>query len=170
MDYCCQVYRLSAKFRNSYPNGVFPELMCKQGCPYTCLLIESHDGYFICVPFRSNITHKNAFLFKRSARSRRTKSGLDYSKTVIITNTEYIDSSTPAVVDQDEYREILVNLPRIVSEVNCYLTVYMNHIQGKKIIHPRDFMRLYGYSTLKYFHNELGLCCSPEGHACPPMQ
>ena len=93
-------------------------------------------------------------------RSRRTKSGLDYSKTVIITDTEYIDSSTSAIVDQDEYREMMVNMPRIVSEVNYYLDTYINHIEGRKVIHPRDFKRLYRYSTLKYFHKELGLSCS----------
>lgn len=160
MNYCSQVYLLSTKFCSSYPNSIYPELMYKQGRPYTCLLIDSHDGYFICVPFRSSITHKSAFLFKSSVLSRRTKSGLDYSNTVIITDTEYIDSSTSAIVDQDEYREMMVNMPRIVSEVNYYLDTYINHIEGRKVIHPRDFKRLYRYSTLKYFHKELGLSCS----------
>ena len=157
MDYCSQVYLLSNLFCSSYPSSSFPELMYKRGRPYTCLLIDSHAGYFICVPFRSNISHKNAYLFKNSARSRKMRSGLDYSKTVIISNPDYIDSSANAVVDQDEYKEMMVNLPRIVSEVLVYLNNYIAFVKGEMVLHPRDFCRLYGYSTLKYFHNELGL-------------
>ena len=100
MDYLSQVYLLSAKFVQDYPAGAYPELMHKQGRPYTCLLIDSHDGYFICVPFRSSIHHKNAYFFKGTARSQRTKSGLDYSKIVIVSDPDYIDSSTAAIVDQ----------------------------------------------------------------------
>ena len=133
--------------------------MYKRGRPYTCLLIDIHADYFICVPFRTNITHKNAYLFKNSVRSRTNRSGLDYSKTVIICNPGYLDSSANAVVDQDEYKEMMVNLPRIVSEVLVYVGNYIAHIDGKRVLHPRDFSRLYGYTTLKYFHNELGLTC-----------
>lgn len=78
MDFLSQVYLLSKKFLQDYPVNIYPELMYKRGRPYTCLLIDKHDGYFICVPFRSSITHGNAFLFKSTTRSQRTKSGLDY--------------------------------------------------------------------------------------------
>lgn len=39
---------------------------------------------YICVPFRSHIHHKNAFLFKNTERLKTDSSGLDYSKTVLI--------------------------------------------------------------------------------------
>ena len=83
MEYDFEIYQLSSKFFADYPETQFPELMHKFGRPYSCLLIDSHDGYFICIPFRSSIGHKNSFMFKNTQRSQRTKSGLDYSKIVI---------------------------------------------------------------------------------------
>ncbi len=106
MECASDLYLLSSKFIQDYPINKYPEIMCKQGRPYTCLLIDTHDDFFICVPFRSNISHKNAFLFTNTARSEKSKSGLDYSKIIIIQNSDYIDSLTPAIVDHYEYLEI----------------------------------------------------------------
>lgn len=80
--------------------------MYKPKRPYTFLLIDTHEDYYICIPFRSSITHKNSYLFKHSKRSKKTKSGLDYSKVVLIQNDEYIDSKR-AIIDQDEYKETM---------------------------------------------------------------
>lgn len=44
---------------------------------------------YICVPFRSHIHHKNAFLFKNTERSKTDSSGLDYSKKVLIRPEDY---------------------------------------------------------------------------------
>ena len=55
--------------------------------------------------------------FKSSARSQRSQSGLDYTKSILIKDNAYIDATVPALVDQDEYKETMVNLPRIVQEV-----------------------------------------------------
>jgi len=157
MEYDSELYLLSVKFTQDYPSAVYPELMYKHGRPYTCLLIDSHDGYFICVPFRSSIGHKNAFLFTGTVRSRKTKSGLDYSKIAIIKNSNYLDSDTTAVIDQDEYTEMIKNLPTIVSEATDYVDTYIKHITGIKPLHPRAFSRKYQYSTLPYFHDIMGI-------------
>ncbi len=64
--------------------------------------------YYICIPFRSHIRHKNAFLFHGTERSKRTQSGLDYTKIVLIDKMKYHDymDAKNVVVDQDEYREV----------------------------------------------------------------
>ncbi len=103
MEYDSKLSLLSSKFTQDYPPTTYPELMHKHGRPYTCLLVEAHDDYFICVPFRSSIGHKNAFLFTGTARSKKSKSGLDYTKIAIIKDNDYFDSATAAIVDQDEY-------------------------------------------------------------------
>ena len=157
MDYAVEIYKLSSNFYTDYPEAQYPELMQKDNRPYTCLLIETKDEYFICVPFRSNITHKDAFLFKNTQRSNSSPSGLDYRKAVIIKDMKYIDSSIPAVVDSDEYVATIVNIERIVSEVNEYVDKYINHMQKTSVLHAREFERHYQYSTLQYFHNILGL-------------
>lgn len=157
MEYDSQVYLLSERFVNDYPLTDFPELMYKKGRPYTCLLIETHSEFLICVPFRTSINHPNAFHFKGTKRSLKSHSGLDYSKSVIIKNNDYIDSKAHAVVDQDEYRELMRNLPTIVNEVLDYVDTYINHLNGFSVIHQKAFERMYSFTTLKYFHKELGI-------------
>ena len=132
-------------------------MMYKKGLPYACLLIETHEGYFICVPFRTSIRHKNAFLFKESERSKKNRSGLDYSKIVIIQDTGHIDSNASAVIDQDEYAEFRENLNRIVREAVSYVNTYINHKKGTNKLHDREYLRKYRYSTLPYFDAILGV-------------
>ncbi len=157
MEFDSDLYLLSSKFIYDYPLSLYPEIMYKSGRPYTCLLIDTHDDFFICVPFRSDIHHNNAFLFTGTARSRKSRSGLDYSKIIIIKDSDYIDSTTPAIVDQDEYTEMIRNLPKIVQEANDYVDTYINHINGVSPIHPRQFDRKYRFSTLTYFHSIMGI-------------
>ena len=66
-----QVLNLTQQFYNDYPDPPFAEILRKRNRPYNCLLIQSHHGYFICIPYRSNINHKYAFRFKNSIRSQR---------------------------------------------------------------------------------------------------
>lgn len=156
-EYDYQVYLLSSKFTADYPLSSYPELMYKEGRPYTCLLIETHNGYFLCIPFRSSINHKYAYHFLSTQRSLQSRSGLDYSKTVVIRNTAYIDSEKAAIVDQDEYAEMVRNLPRITSEILEYVNSYIDHVKGIKTMHNREFNRRYAYSTLPYFNDIMGL-------------
>lgn len=69
---------------------------------------------------------------------------------------DYIDSTKAAVTDNDEYVEMETNLQKITEEVLLYVNNYINHINGTKPLHPREFNRRYNYSTLRYFHNILG--------------
>ena len=156
LEFDIDVCALSQKFYTDYPEATYPELMRKDGRPYTCLIIDSRDGYFICIPFRSNIQHKEAFLFTGTNRSKKSPSGLDYKKTVLITNGDYIDSAK-AVVDADEYNMVMQNTEKIASEINDYIADYTDHITGVKTLHEREFNRRFRYSTLSYFHDILGL-------------
>ncbi len=156
IDYDSQIYLLSSKFKNDYPSAKYPELLYKSKRPYTCLLVETHYDYYIGIPFRSDIKHSNAYKFNPASSSRQNP-GLDYTKIVIIQNDDYIDSTIPAVVDQNEYNELMKNLNKVENESVKYVETYVNHMKGIKIIHPREFSRKYTYSTLMYFHKELGI-------------
>lgn len=164
MDYDVDVLQLSPKFESDYPASAYPEIMYKLGRPYNCLMIDSHQDYFICVPFRSYINHNNAFLFQKSRRSTYCKSGLDYSKSVIIKDLSYIDSAK-AVVDQDEYNEAMQNMNTIAQKALEYVDTYIGHVDGSAPIHEREFQRRYKFSTLKYFHDVLGLTANSESAA-----
>ena len=156
MDVDIKINQLSDVFLRDYPAADYPELMYKKGRPYSCLLIDLHLEYRICIPFRSSIRHKNAFLFVGTERSRRTKSGLDYSKMVLIRNEAYLNDQN-VVVDQDEYRETIQNIRKIAGEAIDYLDEYIHHVDGTHRLHPKNYARKYQYSTLVYFHDIMGL-------------
>lgn len=98
-DFDYQILRLSDDFYRAYPNPPCIEILKKQHRVYECLLLQTHYDYFICIPFRSEISHSYAYHFKSSVRSRRHQSGLDYSKLVIIRNPEYIEEDRNLNVD-----------------------------------------------------------------------
>lgn len=152
-----QVLNLTQQFYTDYPDPPYKEIVRKSSRPYNCLLIQSHYGYFICIPYRSHINHKYAYKFKNSARSKRVKSGLDYSKIVIITNSKYI-GNVNAIVDKDEYDETRDNIEYIKADSQRYVDDYIGFMMNISTkFDPREFARIYQYSTLKYFHRELGI-------------
>ncbi len=125
-----QVLNLTDKFYSDYPDPPYEEILKKNSRPYNCLSVQSHYGYFICIPYRSHINHKQAFKFKKSIRSKRTNSGLDYSKIVIIKNSEYI-STTEAIVDKDEFNETRDNIEYIKKDAQKYIDNYVDYLMGK---------------------------------------
>lgn len=150
-----QILNLTNKFYSDYPDPPYKEIERKNSRPYNCLLVQSHYGYFICIPYRSHINHKYAFKFKKSNRSRRTNSGLDYSKIVIVKNSGYI-GTTDAIVDKDEFNETRDNIEYIKNDAQQYIDNYVNYLMGKTTKYDkRKFDRIYRYSTLQYFHSEL---------------
>ncbi len=152
-----QVLRLSSQFYNKYPNPPYLEIESKHSRSYNCLIVQSHYDYFICIPFRSRVKHKYAFHFKDSKRAKRGQSALDYSKSVIIKDTNYIDS-TPGIIDSDEYTEMMRNMDHIVKSVLDYVDEYVEYCNGiKGRISDEEFARRYKYSTLKYFHDILDI-------------
>lgn len=82
-----QILKLTDVFYREYPNPPYNEILKKNNRAYNCLLFQSHYDYFICIPYRSEISHKYAFHFTNTTRSREHKSGLDYTKIVIISES-----------------------------------------------------------------------------------
>ena len=95
-------------------------------------------------------------MFRSSQRSRHSKSGLDYTKIILLNKSNYIDGKK-VVVDQDEYNETQKNLVQIVTESVAYIEGYVNHVAGTATMHPKQFARKYQYSTLPYFHDILNI-------------
>lgn len=153
LNYDYQVYKLSAKFYQDYPHKQFPEILEKPTRGYNCILIDCHTDYFVCVPFRSEINHSNGFHFHNTNRSKHHRSGLDYSKMVIIKDTDYLDNN--AVIDKDEYLAMVNNIDKIVQEALAYLTTYINHKNKTTTLHPKRYQRDYSKSSLPYFDSIL---------------
>lgn len=151
-----RVLNLSDDFYNDYPHNLYPELLEKKERPYNCLLFPTRHDFYICIPYRSEMEHTNGYKFRNTQRSLEHQSGLDYSKIVIVKNPIYI-GNTDALVDDDEYTETMYNINTIKTDALNYVENYMKHITGQVVMHPRAFQRKYRYTTLKYFHEELGL-------------
>lgn len=149
-----QILKLMDKFYSKYNSTKYSELLKKNNRPYNCLLFETHYDYFICVPFRTNINHDNAYKFSKSKRSKTNKSGLDYSKMVIVKDLNCLDVKN-AIIDKDEYKEVVKNIDRIKLEALEYLEEYIKYTLGEGTLHKEEYFRRYKYTTLKYFHNEL---------------
>ena len=151
-----QVLKLTDDFYNAYPNPPYREILKKRQRAYNCILFQTHYDYYICVPYRSEISHTYAYLFKKSVRSSKHRSGLDYTKIVIISKSEYVDNKD-ALVDKDEYNETVVNIKRIKREALEFVEDYVKHMKGIQKLSPQEFKRRYSFSPLQYFHNELGI-------------
>lgn len=151
-----QILRLTDLFYKRYPSPPYREMLKKQKRAYNCLLFQTYYNYFICIPYRSEISHSFSYLLKKSKRSKQHNSGLDYTKILIINKTEYLDNKD-AIIDKDEYVETIKNFEKIKSDALKYVEDYVAHINKSNVLHPAEFNRKYGFSTLCYFHEELGL-------------
>ena len=148
-------------FYTAYPSASYPEILEKDNRPYNCLLIETHYDFYICLPYRTHVNHGYAFRFRRSLRSRSNRSGIDYSKMVIVRDQSYI-SNVPSTVDQDEYRETMQSINIIVNDAVAYLDDYIAYMNGSSDISQQEFNRKYGRSSLVYFNDILGINAHTE--------
>ena len=63
-----------------------------------------------------------------------------------------------AIVDKDEYNETKKNIKFIKADSQRYIDDYVNFIKKKPTKYDtKEFDRKYKYSTLKYFHRQLGI-------------
>lgn len=160
MNFTSELHYLSSDFYQKYSNPPFNEILYnKNGRAYNCLFIKTERNYYICLPFRSNMPHKYGYRFHNSKRAKRSKSGLDYKKMVIVRNEDikYIDLTCHAVVDQDEYKEMKRSIKRIVRGATSFLDEYISFKNGEPKISKEEFDRRYTQSPLQYFNAELGL-------------
>lgn len=143
--------RLSAEFYKDYASERYPEIENKQDRPYMVLVVKIEKNIF-ALPLRTNIRHNYGYKFKTSDRETASSTGIDYTKAVIINFQKYIGES--ASINGKEYIEIDRNAHRIIAGFERYLNGYIRFQKNGGT--PYDQKR-YRYSTLKYFHIELGL-------------
>ena len=120
--------------------------------PYIIIVIEI-DKLKFAIPIRTNL-HGTKDCYESNPK---TNSGLDYTKSVVITRDDYIDMTRFPEIEHKEYnyikfkeREIKLAFTKFVDE---YKKDYIRHTKNAKIpVNPR-----FQYCTLQYFKKELGL-------------
>lgn len=155
-DFDYRILQLTQKFYADYPPEVYREILQKKKRAYACLLLKTKYDYYICLPYRTEIRHNQAYFFKDSKRSEKHRSGLDYSKMLIVKNPKYLGAED-TIIDQDEFKETRRNIHKIARQANAYLETYIKHRTKIALLAPKQYERQYKFSTLKYFHQELGL-------------
>ena len=86
------------------------------------------------------------------------KSGLDYSKAVVIIDSaQYIDPA-PVTIRQHEYNFLKQREYPIKKQFSSYVTSYKKEVRRRQKNPTLPVSTLCRYAALKYFHKELGLC------------
>ena len=139
---------LSQHFYTEYPPEQYPEMQRKVNRPYLVIIIEIRDITF-AVPLRHHIAHNYSFITNRAERW-----GVDFSKAVVVSRPDFIESpNRPIMIERNEYDKIIENRKYIQSKFEKFLNKYERAILNNTPLNDP----ILKYSTLQYFHNELGL-------------
>ena len=138
-----KVMLLSPLFYERYADNT--EILVKKNRPYLVLLVE-YRSFRFAIPFRSNIQHTHAYKFE-SENSKRTSSGLDFSKSVIIFNDDEI--GMPAHIDSREHTEVMKRYMFIVEKFQKYIDDFVEGLK-KDPLQPK-----YKFSSLTYYRSWL---------------
>ena len=144
-------YRLSAGFYQQF--GLHEEILTNKNRPYYVLLLEM-DNLTYAIPLRSHITHPYCYIADKSVGQNK---GLDYSKAVVIAESQYLDCS-PVTIRQNEFNIYKKREYLIKKQFSSYVARYKKEVR-RRLKNPKlPISALCQYSALKYFHKELGLC------------
>lgn len=112
-------------------------------------------GHQFAIPLRSNMSHKDNFptKFSKDASGRTLRQGLDYSKSVIITDKRFISEKPFKTREKEEYLKINRAEKKILKEFEDYVNKYIEAVRKP----DEHILAEYNYSTLKNYHVELGL-------------
>ena len=136
-----KIITLSEEFYKEHANC--HEILQKKDRPYACMEITVGTTRF-AIPFRHHISHSYSYHTIGDA-------GLDFSKSVIINEQEY-DDSTLAIVDNDEFAIVKRDENKIKYKFRQYLNQYKKALKRQDV--PRN-ARLVQYSALQYFEDLL---------------
>lgn len=145
---------LSESIREKFNEIDYPEASQKDRRPHLALEIKLDNEVTAFVPFRTHLNHGYGFKTDPVRGS-----GLDYSKTMMITDNEEVSKCTPAKIRPNEYEYLVQNtnpyrIKRgLINYIDKYKRAYI-----EKIIEPNEKpSNILSYSTLQYFHNEIAL-------------
>jgi protein AbiQ len=122
------------------------------------VLLVAVAGHTFAIPLRSkmDVNHPANFYTKiHSPEGKQVKHGLDYTKAVIITDSErYISKAEFKLADKNDYVKIIEAQHRIIKAFEKYVKKYIDAVkkQDSNILQSRK----YRYSTLQNYHEELG--------------
>ena len=146
-----EFHRLSTSFYSQFAHC--EELLTKEERPYYVLLLKL-DNITYAIPLRSHITHSYCII---ADNINGQKSGLDFTKAVVISDSaKYIDTY-PVTIRQHEFNILKQQEYLIKKKFSSYVKSYKKEIRRRKKTPTLPESSLCRYSTLRYFHKEIGL-------------
>lgn len=110
--------------------------------PYIQVCIEV-DGCIFAIPLRSNINHNHVFWTDKE-----NKCGIDFSKAVVVTDENHIDTFAKPYIRPEEYKVLKGQEYLIKQKFKLYIKKYLKAKQKIELPHNK---LLCEYSTLQYF-------------------
>ena len=146
-----EFHRLTSAFYAQFAHC--EEILTKDDRPYYVLVLEV-DGLTYAIPLRSHLTHPFCFAAGNSAGQ---KSGLDYSKAVIVADKILYIDPAPVTIRQHEFNALKQREFQIKQQFSSYVAAYRKEISRRLQNPALPVSALCRYSSLKYFHKELGI-------------
>ena len=135
---------LSEKFYEEYSNDNYPEIALKPNRPYIQICLEI-DGVLFAIPLRSNIEHPFAVWTNKKKHC-----GADLSKTVVLKDDTYIDTTNQPYIRQDEFDALRGKDYTLKKKLKGYIEKYKNARQNITDARNANIVKC---STLQYFED-----------------
>jgi protein AbiQ len=146
-----EFHRLTSAFYTQF--GHYAEILTKEDRPYYVLVLKT-GGVTYAIPLRSHITHRWCFIADNTGGQ---KSGLDYSKAVVIADTALYIDPAPVTIRRNEFNVLKQREFLIRRQFSSYAASYRKAVLRRMKNPALPESALCRYSSLKYFHKELGL-------------
>jgi protein AbiQ len=127
----------------SLHHGIKGDVAAGKSRGYGVVTIRLEGGLLFGIPLRSHIKHKAAFITEGTK-------GLDYSKAVLITNSDHV-SQDPFTIPQQEYVKIADRELHIRERFEKYVKKYIKGATSG----DKNILNEYRYSTMQNYHAEL---------------
>lgn len=128
------------------------EILQKQGRPYYIIVLKI-NGLDIGIPLRSYIRHKYAYFTTPKLPNTNSRSGLDFTKAVVLDTQTDIDGKK-VKINQNEYKVLLGREHRIEQGFLKFLSKYKNALKNPALPENKFIVQ---NSALQYFHQELNI-------------
>lgn len=151
MQFTFKICRLSHKFYTVMPSKNYPEIMTDLQRPYFVMQTQKLPNLYICVPFRTNVYHKECY--KLPIVIPNTSPAIDYSKTLLIENDAYVGEQV--LINKMQYKALRSHVVTVATEIIRYIERYKSFLENPRLLQTSAYRKRYQYTTLKYFSHFL---------------
>ena len=141
----------------SFVEMLDPTDITKQSSRCYLFISIQYCGNNFYIPLRKNIDLSIGNIGYHLPSSTRPNAGFDFRKSLIINDNSYIESLSSIDISSSQMKKLSNDIATIESLFISYVDGYKKASLKKR----EKIDKLYKFSTLHNFHNELGITCIP---------